>query len=126
MSQKSLDNLKSWKKGQSGNPKGRPKILINKMNIALKKEGYRPVKNQDIEAAFQIILQLPLSKVLEILKNDNDEVPLFYKLVAKELTSKGGGAMLERIMNRVYGLPKATTEFEGGLTLQWKETLTKE
>jgi hypothetical protein len=112
----SLKNLKSWQKGQSGNPKGRKKLLVDDLNKELREEGYLPVSETQIKECFKTMINLPFSLVMEIVDKDNDKVPILYKLVGKHLLGKEGIAMLERLLDRAYGRAKQELEIEGDVT----------
>jgi len=87
-----LQNLKPWKKGQSGNPNGRPK-------------GARNFKTIFIEAAKAVAESLKLGKepdkvLLEIVKRG----------IAQAL--KGNYSFYKDILDRLYGQAKQTIETE--------------
>ncbi len=70
----------TWQKGQSGNPKGRPKKTLNKITDALAAEGYTRVANSEIAEFIQIILSLPLPKI-QALVNDKEN-PAIARIVS--------------------------------------------
>ncbi len=110
-----IENLKSWKKGQSGNPKGRPPKLINSINKDLSGKGYSPANNQDVVDAYLTLIQLPLKEVKDIASGTvKKDLPFLYKLVAKELLGKKGSDMLERLLDRALGKAKTTTDITSG------------
>lgn len=118
----SKEDLIPFKKGQSGNPKGRPKKLVSHINAELANEGYTPVQNANITAAYLTIIQLPIDEIKEIANpNKKKDFPFLYKLVAKELIGKRGSEMLERLLDRSFGKSTQRTDIttkgkEVGLT----------
>lgn len=98
------ENLVYWEKGQSGNPKGRPKSLLGAINNELKNEGIKPVTLCEIKEGFLLSLALPTKKMQEIY--ENNDAPMFLKITIRELMNKKKGAqfmlaMMERCFGRV-------------------------
>jgi len=102
-----------FKKGQTGNPKGRPKGLIASVNQQLEKEGFTPASKAEISTASMTIISLPFSKIKEIAAGQGDEYPFFYRLVAKELLGKRGMEMLDKVLDRGIGKVTQTLEHTG-------------
>jgi hypothetical protein len=91
------------KRPENINRKGRPRKLISFVNTNLKKEGYKTASLDEVKEAYLTIINLPLSKIMDIARKENDEYPLLYKLIAKELTGKRGAEMLEKVLDRALG-----------------------
>jgi len=103
---RSLANLrpKPWKKGESGNPKGRP----TKPVLQLKKEGY---KLYEINDTIQTLLNLNLEELKEIW--DNPKATLLERTLASAIRKgieKGNLESVETLLNRVYGKPKEVVD----------------
>lgn len=83
MAAKDIEKYK-WKKGQSGNPKGRPKRTFNVLNDELKKEGYDPLSRGQLVELYSLLFQLPEEKIKEMAtRKDN---PLAVRLAIQDLT----------------------------------------
>lgn len=109
------EHLIPFKKGQSGNPKGRPPKLIKHINKELEKKGYKPAQNVDILGAYMMVIQLPMEEIKDIANGTSTkDHPFLYRLVAKELLGKRGAEMLEKILDRALGKAKTTTDITSG------------
>lgn len=89
-----------WKKGESGNPKGRPKKLHPTL---MKTTAYS--KNQIVDI-IQYMVSLTEKQLNEIL--EDNESTVFEKTIAsaiKKSISKGYLDSIETLLNRVYGKP---------------------
>jgi len=98
--------LKIWEKGESGNPKGRPKKLVPSMKM----EGY---KLPEINDTIQHIISMNHEQLKSVL--DNPNATILEKTVANALVmslKKGTLENIETLLNRVYGKPKEKIEME--------------
>lgn len=89
-SDKRLDNLVPFKKGESGNALGRPKGSKNKSTILREMLALKGVEQSDPDMFY-------MSQYIDIItRKDQDD----------EMKSKA----LEKLFDRVYGKPKSTVE----------------
>lgn len=94
----------SWKKGQSGNPNGRPRKFV----CLLKDMGYT---KQDINTTIQNMMAMSISELAEVFKDDNATV--LEKTIANAIKrgiEKGTLYSMETLLTRVYGQPKQEIE----------------
>jgi hypothetical protein len=108
------NNLKeAWKKGQSGNPKGRPPKLIASTIKDLKEAGYQPATAAQIKEASEVLITLDKDKLVEIGKDEMQ--PMYLRIVARELLGKKGLDVMNTILDRAHGKAKQSVEHSGGI-----------
>jgi plasmid maintenance system antidote protein VapI len=104
-----------FKKGQSGNPKGRPPKLISTMIVDLKKAGYERVGASAIVDTFETLLNVPEEMLAEMIKDKSN--PMSLRIVAKAMLSTKGWTVLQEMVDRAHGKAKQSTEVQGELTI---------
>ena len=101
------DNLKpAWKKGESGNPNGRPRKFVS----TLKSMGY---KNSEVADSIQSMLAMTLDELKEVYQNPLSTV--LEKTVAgaiKKSIEKGDLNSIEVLLSRVFGKPKESVKID--------------
>lgn len=112
-------------KGESGNPKGRPKSGVSAFVQEMKAAGYEPASPTDIVEACQFLVGLPVHKVMEIAGNTMQEralgdtsntYPVIVRLVAGQMLSKRGQEMLKQVLDRTMGQAAQKAEVEHTFT----------
>ena len=98
------DNLKPFKKGHKL-AKGRPKKLVSAVIVMLKEEGNEEVTAEHVKQVYTLLIGLTQDR-LKSLALDND-VPMLYRIVAKEILGGKGFEIIEKMLDRAHG--KATT-----------------
>lgn len=94
-------------KGQSGNPKGRPKKSLDENNI-LTSSNQKALKLAQMKDALAMLLVLTENELRNLVADK--ATPLMLRLVAKGLLSGNGFEVLEKVLNRVFGRPKTEPE----------------
>ena len=103
------DDIKEheFKKGQSGNPNGRPKKIENVLTDYFLAEHNLKLTKSQSQDIIRTILGKTKSELMELAKND--ELPFWVSLIAKKATrdfEKGSIHILDVLFDRVYGKPK--------------------
>jgi len=98
------DNPKPWIKGQSGNPNGRPRKIVN----VLGKFGY---KKGEINETISTMMTLTMEELKDIYQDKNSTI--LEKTIASALKKgieKGDLGGIETLLNRVYGRAKSEVD----------------
>lgn len=120
---KSLENLRQFKKGESGNKKGRPKSMANQIE-AIPKDAQRKVYE-----VLHHALALPNKKeaqkylVSQEVEDALGEYGFLLQVALLALIGKQGWITACDILDRLFGKPKQTTTLSGNLSLGEKPTI---
>ncbi len=109
------ENIKphQWEKGQSGNPKGRPRLLVSSVIEQMKNKGVESISQYDIKATFLMLLNLEIPE-LESMVKDKDQ-PVLVRIVGKEMLGGKGFDVIEKMLDRAIGKSEENIKL-GGIT----------
>jgi hypothetical protein len=80
------ENLIPFKKGESGNPKGRPRKSFATINAGLKDKGIQKLSKTDLLEAYALIFNSSEKDLIELAKDK--ETPYAFKIIISELNDK--------------------------------------
>lgn len=100
-----IENLQPFKKGKSGNPKGRPRKGVSAVLSALEAAGHDEVTAEQVRATMGRMLNLPRAELLKMAKDEAD-TPIMDALIARALAGKDGWSALNDMLDRAHGKAK--------------------
>jgi hypothetical protein len=109
------ENIKphQWEKGQSGNPKGRPRLLVSSVIEQMKNEGVERVSQADVKDTYLMLINLKMSEIESKVK-DKDQ-PALVRIVGKEILGGKGFDVIEKMLDRAIGKSEENIKL-GGIT----------
>lgn len=97
-----------WKKGESGNPNGRPPKTLTVINAKLKAEGYEAVTPSTIWEAFSILLGLSEDKIKDVV--NDAENPRIVRLAGEIMLGGDGWDIIEKMLDRAHGKARQSVD----------------
>ena len=114
-------NLRPAKKGQSGNPNGRPKAL----KTILKKEGLKQSQINDIISEMLAMNKDEIQSIIDNPKSRSFEV-LIGQAIKKGVSKGDLTQIFGYALTRAFGSPKQEHDIKGSLGINWHEEKTYE
>jgi hypothetical protein len=96
-----IENLNPFKKGQSGNPKGRPRKLISETINELKAEGVVETSTTEIKAVYLMLINLTIPELEQRIKDSKQSA--LVRIVGKAILSNKGYEIIEKMLDRAIG-----------------------
>lgn len=103
-------HIGEFKKGVSGNPKGRPPKLLRHIIDELKEKGYEAVSPSQVTDGYQLLFNLPMKQIAHYVNDDAS--PMFLRIIAKAMVGGKGPEMLERMLDRANGKAKQSVDVQ--------------
>jgi len=99
------DNLIPYKKGQSGNPNGRPRKSFASINLKLEAKGIKRLSKSDLLDAYALIFNSTEEDLKELAKDSN--TPYALKIIILELNnSKSRNKAMQDFRDYTFGKAK--------------------
>lgn len=106
--------VNTFEKGDPGGP-GRPPRLLSTIVAELKAKGYQRATAGTVVEAFEMLMNVPEEELTEMVKDKTQ--PMSLRIVGKAMLTAKGWDVLQSMMDRVHGKPKATHEHTGTVTV---------
>jgi len=103
-----------FKKGQSGNPAGRPKKMINSVIASLREQGYEEATKDQVKSVYLHLINLDMPKIKRMV--EDSEQPALIRVVGKAILSRQGFEIIEKMLDRSIGKPDQKVNQEIGLS----------
>lgn len=105
-----------FKKGQSGNLKGRPVKSFTQLADDFKKRGIERATPERVIEAFEYLLALPVSELKEMVAAGSETaLPSLVEMAAEEMTGKKKREILNDMLDRAHGKSTQRQQMEGKL-----------
>lgn len=105
MTEKQLANLKPFRKGQSGNPKGRPKRMTTL--LYMDNNPAHRLTYDDVRAVIEVQMLMTEEQLKNIVFSD--DAAMYEKVIARAIMKDAASGQifnLETLLSRLYGRPK--------------------
>ena len=99
-----------FKKGQSGNPKGRPPRLVSSVLKELQEKGHERVSKGAVRDVYEYLIGLNKEELTKLSKDK--KTPMLFSVIAKEIIGKKGFEVIERMLDRAHGKASQSNEIE--------------
>lgn len=100
-----------YKKGETGNPKGRPVKLFSEISKDWQRRGIERATPERVIEVFEYLLALPDVELREMKAGEN--YPSLVQMAADEMTGKRKREILNDLLDRAHGKSKQRQEITG-------------
>ena len=101
-----------FKPGESGNPDGRPPLLLSTIVAELRAKGYERATAGTVADAFETLLNVP-EDVLKTMVGD-PKAPMSVRIVGKAMLTAKGWEVLQAMLDRAHGKAKQAIDHTTG------------
>lgn len=110
----SLKNLEKgkFKKGQSGNPSGKPKNSLSAIISELKEQGFVEPTPNEIIKVYKMIVTLPEDATKKLIADKSQ--PMLVRILGKSYLGGKGFDILERMLDRSIGRASQSMDITSG------------
>ena len=102
--------LNQFKKGESGNLNGRPRKLVKSILDEMDKKGLERVTTEQVKGTFQLLFNCSQKELIAYV--DDEDSPMILRIVAKEMLTKKGFEIIEKMLDRAHGKAQHTVEIK--------------
>ena len=113
---KGIENLIPFKKGQSGNPKGRPRLLVSSVIKEMEAKGVEKVSHLEVKDTFLRLINLEVGEVEQMVKDAKQ--PALIRIVGKEMLGGKGFDIIEKMLDRALVKAEETVTMNTNATLE--------
>lgn len=106
-------------KGETGNPNGRPPLLLSTIVAELRAQGYERATAGTVADAFETLLNVPEDVLADMVKDKSK--PMSLRIVGKAMLTAKGWEVLQAMLDRAHGKAKQAVALEHG---EQKHTIT--
>ena len=97
-----------FKKGQSGNPNGRPPKLMKQFINELKENGgHERISKAEIKEVYELLIVQTEDVLVDIAKDKKQ--PMLFRIIAKAILSKKGFELIEKVLSRIHAKSEEET-----------------
>lgn len=105
------DGKQFSKENQPAN-RGRPVKVFSAIARDFRDRGIEKATDTVVKEAFEFLLALPVSEILELAGNPKveNDMPSLLRLMAKDMMGKNGLAAIKEMLDRAHGKAKSSTD----------------
>jgi len=97
-----------FKKGQSGNPNGRPPKLMKQFINEMKEQGgHERISKAEIKEVYETLIVQTEATLVDIAKDKTK--PMLFRIVAKAILSNKGFELIEKMLARIHAKSEEET-----------------
>ena len=122
------DNPKPFSSTYQPLKNGRKPKVFSQIAKEFKEKGIERATPEAVREAYEYLLALPLSDILEISGNPKieNDMPSLMRLAAKEMTGKRGIEILKEMLDRAHGRAKQSVDMSTSIKIEGESELTPE